>query len=152
MIFFSDHPVYILYTLYNDLETITDIFFGLYPFRIYILLWICYAWFLSYNLLKWSGHHGFCPFCRCNNFCPQYMTHDHELLDFYNPSRPGLRSANKTLLVQPKSSRSWGDRAFSVAAPRIWNNLPNFIRSCSSIESFKSLLKKHFFKLAYELV
>ena len=83
-----------------------------------------------------------------NGIAPPYI---YELLDFYNPTRPGLRSANKTLLVQPKSTRSWGDRAFSVAAPRIWNSLPNFIRCCSSIESFKSLLKKHFFELAYEL-
>ena len=33
-------------------------FFGLYPFRIYILLYICYAWFLSYNLLRSFGHQG----------------------------------------------------------------------------------------------
>ena len=36
---YLDHPVYFLYTLYNDLETITDIFFGLYPFRIYIYIY-----------------------------------------------------------------------------------------------------------------
>jgi hypothetical protein len=83
-----------------------------------------------------------------NGIAPPYIN---ELLHFYNPSRSGLRSANKALLVEPKSSRSWGDRAFSVAAPRIWNSLPDYIRSCSSIESFKSVLKKHFFELAYEL-
>ena len=65
-----------------------------------------------------------------NGTAPPYI---YEIPDFYNPFRSGLRSANKTLLVQPKSSRSWGDRAFSVAAPRIWNSLPNFIRSCSSV-------------------
>ena len=60
---------------------------------------------------------------------PPYI---YELHDFYNPSCSGLRSTNKTLLVQPKSSWSWGDRAFSVVAPRIWNSLLNFIRSCSN--------------------
>ena len=42
---------------------------------------------------------------------PPYI---YELVDFDKPSRPGLRSANKTLLVQPKSSRSWGDIAPSL--------------------------------------
>ena len=72
-----------------------------------------------------------------------------ELVQFYNPSRSGLRSAKKSLLLEPKSSKSWGDRAFCVAAPRIWNTLPDNIRNCSSLVSFKSQLKTYFFKLAY---
>ena len=51
-----------------------------------------------------------------NGTAPPYI---YELLDFHNPPRSGLRSANMALLVQPESSRSWDDRAFSVAAPRI---------------------------------
>jgi len=59
-----------------------------------------------------------------NGLAPPYIS---ELLELYNPSRSGLRSAKKTLLLELKSSRSWGDRAFSVAAPRIWNTLPEHI-------------------------
>jgi len=45
--------------------------------------------------------------------------------------------------------RCRGDRAFSVAAPRLWNALPLCIRSASSLSVFKSKLKTHLFELAY---
>ncbi len=42
-----------------------------------------------------------------------------------------------------------GDRAFSVAAPRLWNSLPLHIRSCDSLDCFKSVLKTHLYAVAY---
>jgi hypothetical protein len=81
-----------------------------------------------------------------NDQAPSYIT---ELLAPYNPPRSGLRSAAKHLLLESKSCRSWGDRAFSVAAPRLWNALPHHVRVSSSLESFKSVLKTHFMKIAY---
>ncbi len=81
-----------------------------------------------------------------NGLAPPYVT---DLLTSYAPSRSGLRSANKALLFEPKSSRSWGDRAFSIAAPRLWNSLPDSLRRSSSIESFKSSLKTYLFQLAH---
>ena len=47
--------------------------------------------------------------------------------------------------------RTWGDRAFSVAAPTLWNSLPKSIRHCTDIHIFKSLLKTHLFKLAFNV-
>ena len=38
-----------------------------------------------------------------------------------------------------------GDRAFAVAGPRVWNNLPDAIRLSPSLETFKRSLKSHFF-------
>ena len=38
-----------------------------------------------------------------------------------------------------------GDRAFSVAAPKLWNGLPISIRNATSIECFKSNLKRFLF-------
>ena len=38
-----------------------------------------------------------------------------------------------------------GDRAFSVAAPTLWNSLPLDIRCCVSLQSFKTLLKTHLY-------
>ena len=38
-------------------------------------------------------------------------------------------------------------RAFSVADPRLWNGLPCAIRSASSVEQFKSMIKTHLFKI-----
>ena len=43
----------------------------------------------------------------------------------------------------------FGDRSFSVAAPTLWNNLPASLRSMSSISSFRSQLKTHLFRLAF---
>jgi len=56
-----------------------------------------------------------------------------------------LRSTNQQLLKIPFCSTTFGSRAFSVAAPKIWNNIPLDIRNCPSLSSFKSRLKTHFF-------
>ena len=82
-----------------------------------------------------------------NGLAPAYIT---ELLDLYKPSRSGLRSTSKNLLVMKKSYRSWGDRAFTIAAPRLWNSLPDHIRACSSLSSFKTGLKTHLMCTAYK--
>ena len=39
-----------------------------------------------------------------------------------------------------KSKKALGDRFFSMAAPTIWNKLPEDIRNESNFNSFKSLL------------
>ena len=81
-----------------------------------------------------------------NGQSPSYIS---ELLHPYNPSRSGLRSANKHLLVEQKSFRSWGDRSFAVAAPRLWNSLPDRIRVCPTLQSFKTALKTHLMITAF---
>ena len=83
-----------------------------------------------------------------NNLAPEYIS---ELLNQYNPPR-ALRSANKNLLIVPKTlNKTYGDRAFYAAAPKLWNNLPQAIRDCNSITSFKSNLKTHLFRKHYKL-
>uniref|UniRef100_A0A1A7YV64 Reverse transcriptase domain-containing protein n=1 Tax=Iconisemion striatum TaxID=60296 RepID=A0A1A7YV64_9TELE len=54
------------------------------------------------------------------------------------------------LLVVPRTRcRTRGDRAFSVLAPSLWNQLPLSIRLTTSLPVFKSRLKTHFFRLAF---
>ena len=73
-----------------------------------------------------------------------------ELLQLYTPSR-NLRSSNRNLLVKPYFNlNSYGKRTFSVAAPELWNNLPEDIKSANSIDDFKRKLKTFLFKRAYE--
>ena len=74
------------------------------------------------------------------------VLHDHapiyiqELLQLYTPNR-NLRSSNKTLSVKPFFNlNSYGKRAFSVAAPELWNNLPGEIKSANPIDDFKRKL------------
>src|ERR1043165_9319953 len=66
-------------------------------------------------------------------------------------SGPSLRSEARGDLKVRKSKTCFRDRAYNVAGPRCWNNLPPSIRSATSLESFKSRLKTHDFKLAYTL-
>lgn len=55
-----------------------------------------------------------------NGEAPLYLA---ELVHRYIPPR-SLRSQNKYLLAEPSfHSTNFGGRAFSVMAPRLWNNL-----------------------------
>ena len=81
-----------------------------------------------------------------NEMAPQYMT---DLLEHYIPPR-NLRSASKNLLKVPKSNlKSYGDRSFKVAAPKLWNNLTHELRNNISIDTFKKNLKTLLFKEAF---
>ena len=74
-----------------------------------------------------------------------------ELLSRHQPTR-SLRSADAHLLVVPRSNLSTqGDRAFSHAAPRLWNNLPLAMRITDSQNIFKKQLKTLLFKRAFSL-
>ena len=44
-----------------------------------------------------------------------------------------------------------GTRAFSVAAPTIWNSLPLNVRDVATLGTFQSHLKTHFFSSAYNI-
>ena len=59
------------------------------------------------------------------------------------------RSSQTSALFIPRTKTSTGKRAFSVAAPRIWNSLPADVRTTTSVYSFRSKLKTHFFKIAF---
>jgi hypothetical protein len=77
---------------------------------------------------------------------PDYLK---ELLIPYHPSR-SLRSGSSNLLVQPKSNmKSYGDRAFGIAGPNLWNKLPDSVKNCDSVHSFKKSLKTHLFRAAF---
>ena len=82
-----------------------------------------------------------------NNLAPSYIS---DLLTPYIPSR-SLRSSNQSLLVVPRSiQKSYGDRAFAVAAPRLWNALPIRMRQPGfSLAAFKKCLKTYLFKNAF---
>jgi hypothetical protein len=81
-----------------------------------------------------------------NNQAPTYLE---KLITPYRPGRT-LRSSASNLLVIPKVKTNYGTRAFSYAAPRIWNNLPHNIKNAKNIDNFKSLMKTHLFKNAYK--
>lgn len=59
-----------------------------------------------------------------------------------------LRSNSDGLLLSvPRTkTQSYGDRAFSAAAPKLWNELPKGIRAAETVTLFKSRLKTFLFK------
>ena len=62
-----------------------------------------------------------------------------------------LRSSTRDLLTVPKTRLiTFGDRAFSAAAPVLWNSLPENIKCIDNLNSFKRSLKTHLFSIAYD--
>ena len=70
---------------------------------------------------------------------PAYLS---ELLHVYTPSHT-LRSSSDTgmLKIQQYKRKRHGFRAFSCFGPHIWNLLPQDLRHCSTLSSFKAKLK-----------
>ena len=82
-----------------------------------------------------------------NGLAPFYLS---DLISTYVPSR-SLRSASLSLLHVPRSNqKTYGDRAFAVAAPRLWNALPIQMRQPgTALDTFKGSLKTLLFRQAF---
>ena len=60
-----------------------------------------------------------------------------------------LRSTSSNPLYIPRVKTKAGTRAFSVAAPTVWNSLPASVKSQGNIVSFRRHLKTYLFDAAY---
>ena len=74
---------------------------------------------------------------------PAYL---HNLISYHQPSR-SLRSSSQSLLHIPRAKTDFGRRAFSSAAPQIWNHIHTAIKVSPSLDSFKRHLKTHYLPL-----
>ena len=81
---------------------------------------------------------------------PDYICY---LINVRNFSTYGLRSNSELLLVSPstKTKKTLCDRAFTAAAPSLWNKLPSAIRDEENFKRFKSKLKTFLFRVAYNV-
>jgi len=81
-------------------------------------------------------------FYRClRGIAPPYLANDFRRVADLG-TRRRLRSASTPALVVPPSRLSTvGDRAFPVAAARVWNSLPDFVTASTSLPMFKRHLK-----------
>ena len=50
-----------------------------------------------------------------------------------------------------RSKKTLGDGAFSYASAKIWNSLPQSLKSQQNFNTFKTLLKTHYFREAFNL-
>ena len=82
-----------------------------------------------------------------NGLAPKYLSDKLQLkID------RGSRFDGQNLLKIPKSyKKTYGDRAFSVAGPVLWNDLPVDLRLCTKLDAFKRELKTHLFRKAHKL-
>ena len=82
-----------------------------------------------------------------HGFAPLYLQ---ELIQEYKPTR-NLRSSSKLNLISATvSTLTYGHRSFYKASAELWNNLPMHVKSCQTVSLFKSSLKTHLFKVAFD--
>ena len=80
-----------------------------------------------------------------NGTVPYYIS---ELFKYHTSERK-LRSSSQHLVTLKAGMKTYRERAFAVAAPRLWNSIPLELRSSSSIDIFKRHLKTYLFKKAF---
>jgi hypothetical protein len=84
-----------------------------------------------------------------HNMAPRYLTEQMQRLADMD-SRRGLRSASSTALLVPLTShRTIGDRAFGVAAARVWNGLPVTVQQSETLTIFRRRLKTEMFRRSF---
>ena len=81
-----------------------------------------------------------------NNQAPEYLA---ELISVRNIKRE-LRPRGLQLYQARYNNKIHRGRAFSSAAPELWNNLPIHVRNSDNLDAFKKNLKTHLFGQAYK--
>ena len=107
---------------------------------VWITLWFLVRFRIIFKILTIT-------FKAIYNMAPKYLS---DLITFKTSTMYHLRSNNKFLLSQPSVKTRRGDRAFVVAAPKLWNDLAYDIRITSDFTSFKQKLKTVLFNQAYK--
>ena len=80
--------------------------------------------------------------------CPAYLS-DMVTATAVLSSRGRLRSSNTFRYELPLLKRKFGERSFSYAGPKAWNDLPFALQELTDTYTFKRQLKTHLFTLAY---
>ena len=82
-----------------------------------------------------------------NGLAPHYIRN---MLN-YSISSVNLRSSSKGLLIVPRVRLvNYGERSFSYAAPKLWNEIPEYIRKSETLSIFKTRLKTYLFRQHYD--
>ena len=107
------------------------------------LHWLPICWRVQYKLVMLM--YGIVV-----GMCPEYLR---IIVKSATPSHPGLRSAacSAPKFVIPRLRTKFNERAFSFSGPVAWNSLPADIRCTTNKQTFKTLLKSHFFRQAFDI-
>ena len=87
-------------------------------------------------------------FIAISGLAPNYISN---LVNILCRSKYLLRQNNEILLepYNGKTKKTLGDRAFAVAAPRLFNSLPREIRHETCFNTFKTKVKTFLFRMAF---
>jgi len=78
---------------------------------------------------------------------PSYL---HDIIQFHKPARQLRSSVRLNRLSEIGSNTVFAERAFSYAAPKLWNSLPSDLTDdLSSINTFRRKLKTHLYRQAF---
>ena len=106
---------------------------------LYKLHWLPMQYRIDYKIILLC-------FKALNNLAPVYIS---ELLEYKKPTGYNLR--NEFELFEPRTNLvTYGDRAFSSIAPKLWNKLPLDLKSITNLDKFKTELKTYLFKKAFK--
>ena len=82
--------------------------------------------------------------------CPIYLT---KCISVKRQPLKHLRTEEDYFLLEtpsvPHCKRT--ERGFSFCGPKVWNNLPYDVRTCSDMSAFKKKLKSHLFMKAFSM-
>ncbi|KAJ8045997.1 hypothetical protein HOLleu_09141 [Holothuria leucospilota] len=66
-------------------------------------------------------------------------------------TKVALRSSGSHPLVVPRTRTVvYGDKGFLSVAAGLWNKIPNDIKDCGNLNTFKTHLKTYLFTMAYD--
>ncbi len=90
---------------------------------LYHLHWLPVKYRVEYKILLFT-------FKALHNLVPPYLS---DLIHIYIPKRTLRSSSSVSLVVPSVRLATMGSRAFSCAAPNLWNSLPQSIRESDSV-------------------
>ena len=81
-----------------------------------------------------------------HNIAPNYIC---ELIREQENTHSGLRSGQRdnVLEIPRTKNKTFADRALSVYGPRLWNDLPDELRTLTDLCSFKNKLNTHLYQM-----
>ena len=84
-----------------------------------------------------------------NNIAPQYLS---SLISIRDPNIHCLRLDKDFYILNkpPAPNLKRTEAAFCLSAPNAWNNLPYYIRCQNRLDGFKTMLKTHYFTIAFK--
>jgi len=88
---------------------------------------------------------------RCRNqTSPEYLARERQWAVEVESRRRLWSASYQRLVVRQTRLRTVGDRAFSAAAPRLWNSLPADMVASQSLATFKGRLKTFLFEQSFD--